>query len=388
MDSLSRQLLAALHQAPYQCVLALAGGGTTTLGMLLTVPGGSRTVLEASVPYSEAAFCEFLGRTPEQFCSAETSLLLAERAFQRACWLAPLADVVGVGCTATLATDRPKRGDHRCHVTVCGPDAVARYTLNLAKGMRDRAGEEAVVDAVLLNALAESFGLTERAPLPFLPGDHFEVVRHSPDDLITQVSRGQCDAVCVEPDGQLRVMAPQPHVLLPGAFNPVHLGHWELAALAARRTGQPVAFELSVLNVDKPPLNPGEIRHRLAAFQGRACVWVTRAPTFREKAARFPGTVFVIGADTAARIIHPRYYGHSAEHLLAALDAIRHSGCRFLVGGREDEAGRFVLAADLAIPSSFADLFESVPESEFRVPGSSTLLRTQPRGVASVLTPP
>src|SRR5579884_1150599 len=118
MDPSLRRLIEALHAGPYRYVLAVTGGGTGAVAALLSVPGGSRTVLEAVVPYHERALVEFLGRAPEQFCSADTARALAERACDRARWLAPGEAVAGAGCTASLATDRPKRGDHRLHVAV------------------------------------------------------------------------------------------------------------------------------------------------------------------------------------------------------------------------------------------------------------------------------
>src|SRR5437868_6035148 len=131
MEPAVHQLIEALHRAPQQCVLAATGGGTGAAAWLLTVPGGSRTVLEVVVPYHEAALCDFLGRRPAQFCSAETSRAMAERACQRARWLAPAAAVVGVGCTAGLATDRPRRGDHRCHIAVHTAERIISYSLTL-----------------------------------------------------------------------------------------------------------------------------------------------------------------------------------------------------------------------------------------------------------------
>src|SRR5438067_1229604 len=113
MDDATRSLIEALHAAPYQYALAMTGGGAQAAAHLLNVPGGSRTVLEVLVPYHGQALADFLGGEPEQSCSAETSRAMARRAYERARRLAPSAGVAGVGCTASLVSDRPKRGDHR-----------------------------------------------------------------------------------------------------------------------------------------------------------------------------------------------------------------------------------------------------------------------------------
>jgi hypothetical protein len=105
-------------------------------------------------------------------------------------------------------------------------------------------------------------------------------------------------------------------------------------------------------------------------------VYVSRAPTFRAKAALFPGCVFVIGADTAARIVHPIYYGGDPGDMERALEEIRAHGCRFFVGGRVDAAGRFVDFGGVAIPAGYRDMFHGLAEREFRVDVSSTELRS------------
>src|SRR5438445_7106071 len=117
MNPETRALIEAIHHGPSKCVLAMTGGGTGAAALLLGVPGGSRTIIEVTVPYQERALVELLGRRPTQFCSVPTSRALAVRAYERAAWLVPGENVLGIGCTASLATDRPKRGDHRFHLT-------------------------------------------------------------------------------------------------------------------------------------------------------------------------------------------------------------------------------------------------------------------------------
>jgi hypothetical protein len=371
----AHRLIASLHQSNRQCVLVVTGGGTGAAAMLLNVPGGSRTVLEVQVPYQEQAAVEFLGRPPDQFCSAATAGALALSAYDRARWLAPATTVVGLGCTASLVTDRPKHGDHRFHIAVCTADRAVTYSLTLAKGARDREGEEAVLDAVLLNALAQAFGVAQSVAVGLLPGEEIDVNQPAAISPFEKFLRGEVSVVCVEIDGRVQETAPRPSLVLPGAFNPLHAGHVGLLATVSRLTGKQAAFELSVTNVDKPPLAAGEIRWRLHQFSWQAPVWLTRAPTFADKAALFPGAAFVVGIDTALRIIAPRYYGDEPARMTQALDHIRGQRCCFLVAGRLDATGRFASLDDMDIPPNYRDLFSAIPEKQFRLDLSSTQLR-------------
>src|SRR5262249_34434843 len=124
------------------------------------------------------------------------------------------------------------------------------------------------------------------------------------------------------------------------------------------------------------PLTAEEVRHRLEQFGWRVPIWLTRAPTFAEKAALFPGAIFVIGADTAERVVDPRYYENSEAKLLEALERVRRYGCRFLVAGRLGANDQFIGCEQIAIPDACRDLFESIPESRFRCDISSTHLRS------------
>ena len=204
MDDPVRGLIARLHQSPYRCVLAATGGGAGAIAWLLSVPGGSRTVLEAAVPYAEESLAVYLGRRPESFCSVPTSRDMAIRAQQRARWLAPGAPTVGVGCTASLRSDRPKRGDHRFHVSVHTGVRTHTHSLVLVKEARDRTAEEEVLDRVLLNLLAEAFGLSDRLGVALLPGEEVVVETRAESDALARFLGGETDALCVGADGRMR----------------------------------------------------------------------------------------------------------------------------------------------------------------------------------------
>ena len=381
-DSIQR-LVENIHASPKLAVIVVAGAGGQSLAWLLGVAGASRTVLEAIVPYGRRSMAEFLGGEPAQYVSPGTARAMAEVAYTRALRFRGAGEpVVGLACTATIATDRPKRGRHRCCVASWDDAGATTFDLRLAKGQRDRAGEENVVSRLILRALAESFDVELEMTLGLLDTERLEV-RHTEhrDPLRRLFARADgrvgvgVRTVTVYPDGRMAVDEPPRAAVLPGSFRPLHPGHERLAQVASEMLGAPVVFEISVLNVDKPPLEEREVRRRMRQFRGTWRVVLTRAPTFREKAALFPGCTFIIGWDTVVRLVHPRYYGGEEQAMYAALAEIRAAGCHFLVAGRV-ESGAFRTLAHVDIPEEFVDLFEAIPESRFRDDISSTQLRS------------
>jgi hypothetical protein len=191
--------------------------------------------------------------------------------------------------------------------------------------------------------------------------------------LLNDLLSGRCATLTVDPAGAARADAPPAGVILSGSFNPLHAGHEGMLAAAVTLLGVPGAFELAVVNADKGALPADEIARRAAQFAGRHTLVLSRAPLFVQKAALYPGCAFVLGYDTAERLLAPHYYGGDAG-LIAALDRIRAAGCRLLVAGRM-VGGSFRTAADLALPPGYADLIVAIPEELFRADISSSALR-------------
>ena len=394
IDEIRRQV-AAIHDTPPQAVIAVSGAGTAAVAWLLGVGGASRTILEVAVPYGRRAMQEFLGAEPEQSAAAATARLLARQCYRKARRQLD-ADggdypAVGLACAAAIATDRPRRGEHRAYIAAWDAAAVTTYSLRLHKGLRGRAGEEELVSRLLLRALAAACGLEpDAAAGPELTaGDELAVARTPHAEPLAQLLSGAARWVAADGGGALAVEGAVPAALLPGSFNPLHPGHRELRAAAAAILGFPPAYELSAANVDKPPLTADELRRRLAAFGPGETVAVTAAATFHQKAELFPGRAFIIGWDTAVRLVAPRYYADAGgagsgggaaggtdgeTAMLAALARMWAGGAQFLVAGRLD-GGRFKTLDDVAVPAGFRPMFRAIPESLFRRDLSSTDLR-------------
>ncbi len=166
-------------------------------------------------------------------------------------------------------------------------------------------------------------------------------------------------------------------IVLAGSFNPLHRGHRRLLAAAERITGQTGAYEISIQNVDKPDLPVDELELRLSAFEGKSDVFITRAALFLDKAIAMPGAWFVIGIDTAERLVDDSYYPD--RDASAALMKLRERDVRFAVAGRLAGDGSFASLNSLVIPDEFAEMFIDIPESEFREDVSSTELRSARR---------
>jgi nicotinic acid mononucleotide adenylyltransferase/nicotinamide mononucleotide (NMN) deamidase PncC len=291
------------------------------LHALLSTPGASRFIADVRIPYSPEALADFLGEPPEQSVSPEAALKLARTAFK---FQVSGFKFLAVACTAALATDRKRRGDDRAFICIKTKTAEKLYVLFLSEA--SRAEQETLLSGWLIALIAQAVG----------------------------AERG---------------------LMLPGAFNPVHKGHIGMLKAAEEITGLHGVFELSVANVDKPDILEEEMLRRASAIRDIP-VALTRAPRFTNKAGLFPKTTFVLGHDTAERLIS---YAQPGEwELFQTLET------KFLVAGRIFQclenvdavsSPRFQCLENLELPKDFESLFEAIPEEIFREDISSTELR-------------
>ena len=344
-------------------VLACAGAGTAALAALQSTPGCSRLLLEAVVPYGHLSLDRWLGELLKSHASAEAARAMAWRAWRRATELHHgLPGPVGVSCCAALATDRERKGQDRAHFGWCDGLNCRTWTMVLDKSL-DRSGQELLVSQALLRLLA---GPDSAA----LPNEDPAIVA-SP---LTEVFSGSRLWARIELDGAIR-SDPVPQLVVSGSFNPLHAGHVGLARAAEKVSGRRAVYELTAVNADKPPMEPAEVLWRSRQFHGVGALVVTRLSTFAAKADAMPGAIFVVGFDTAARVLESRFYPENTGGLKGALDHLRERCCSFLVAGRATEAGVFHGFDNLQVPAMAEGLFAPIPDSLFRLDLSSTDIR-------------
>lgn len=372
-----RSVVEAIHSSPTQAVLYLSGGASQVLGWLISVPGASNTVLEVVVPYSKMSMIHLLHKIPAQFCSQQTAQDMALLAYNHALKLSrPGSLVLGVGFTGSLATTQPKLGDHRFHLSTRTADRLWVSTVTLSKGLRTREEEDKVSSHLLLKAMAKACkvhatfdsGLTESELF-----DEFEK-QFNEDEELEQLINGE---ICykIYPFSS-DMSSTERKIILSGSFNPLHDGHIKLLEVAASICGDGYpCFEISAVNADKPPLSISQIKDRVKQFEkvGKTVI-ISNQPYFYRKAELFPGSCFVIGADTAVRLINPKYYDGDYKKMLDILIGCKNTGCTFLVAGRMID-GTFRVLGDFDIPKELRDMFVPIPIEMFRMDIASSEIR-------------
>lgn len=324
---MDQQRIAHIFDSGYTASIALAGGGSGLLSAILATPGASNFLHEAQVPYSPAALKRHLGDAPERAVAPETARAMAAVAFDRLISDDAGGSLIGIGCTAALQTNRDRRGDDRAFICLKTATSERLFALYLSEGTRVE--QESMLSDWLSVLIAQAVG----------------------------VERG---------------------LMVSGSFNPVHSGHRGMRIAAQHSTGLRGVFELSAVNVDKPNIPEEEILRRVSAIRDIP-IAITAAPRFTGKASNFPSTTFVVGYDTAERLIDYAI-GDEWSHFDAADSSFLVMG-RLLQaaqqksGAQAADCQQFYGAEHLAMPPESVHLFEGISEELFREDISSSELR-------------
>ncbi|HJO60159.1 MAG TPA: hypothetical protein QF838_05435 [SAR202 cluster bacterium] len=376
MNSDLEYSITRIHNSKTKLVMSVSGVGSQSINWLLSVPGASKTLIEATIPYSNESLNRYIGEVPRQYVSKTTALSMAKAAYiQGVQYGNHEIDIIGVSCTGAISTNRKRRGDNQAFIGLWGPRLKYVAHLILEKGERNRVEEEELVSSLIVQYIEEkllgnSVLNMELNKLESVSVDETEF----PSDLDSLVN-GHISSITYMGSNLVGLDKSFKGGILSGSFNPMHQGHIELSKLASDMLGVPVAFEISASNVDKPPLQANEIEKRVSQFERSETVILTCAPLFGEKSSIFQNSTFIIGNDTALRLVDPKYYDNDVQNMYTSLQKVKDNKCDFLVAGRLQNS-EFKTISDMAIPEAFISLFQGIPESQFRMDLSSTELRS------------
>ena len=265
----------------------VSGGGCTALEWLFTVPGASNSLMDAGVVYSRPALNAFIqnskivNQLSVSACSSATALAMADASWRHAneFLLESTRDfnsvrdvnIFGLSCTASLASDVPKKGAHRVFVASTMQETSKVFTVEFQKGLRTRKLEDAACSRLILDAIAKCSGIAP-LPLDYLYGDGVDgdsghernadietikmsvversdildracrreikqalFIKRSPELISTDNSRQNIhDHFVVLED----VPLPKGTLVFPGSFNPLHEGHIALVVAALQKIAE------------------------------------------------------------------------------------------------------------------------------------------------------
>ena len=361
------EIIQKIHSSPFRFVLVSSGGVTNAISEILQVPGASKSVLEAYVPYAKESLEYYLLKQPDHYCSLGTTLSMAAKAYSAAKKIDPNTNpknLLGVAVTASLATNYSKKGEHKFFIAIQTYKYSSSFSYSFVKGELSREEEEQVVTDHIINAIAQSCELQNQMKYE---NSLLEVKIVAAEKNWVKLVDSKIDFV--SSSNQV------PELIFPGSFNPFHSGHNSMSELAEKKTGLGLAYEICIQNADKPPLSYHEIEQTLSQFD-HGHEWVlTKAGKFTDKAALFPNSVFIIGADTLTRILEEKFYLNRRD-MLNQLDLFNSHNINFLVFGRKI-MNKFISLDSVTIPEHIAKRFSGFGEEIFRDDISSTLIRKE-----------
>lgn len=315
MHDVTGALASIRDNEPARVFIAATGAGAGIQKTLWEVPGVSKFLVGAAFPYAAEESSRLIGFTPTSFCSPDMALDLAMAAFMRAARVG--ARAVGVGLTAAVASREARRGESRAYAAYFGDGGagIAEVTLpkDVGEDARRRDGE--ACDALGIATLLRAFGRDESGTV-FEDAEAAARARLFARPYFR--ARGARDA---------EQTLPGDAVLFPGAFDPPHEGHLGGAERVRRSSGRAVVFATTVDPPHKAALRSAEVLRRAVALEGHDVLFTHGDPLYLDKARRFPGRGFVVGADALVRMLDPRW-GVDVTSLVTELRAL---GAHFYV---------------------------------------------------------
>lgn len=325
----------ALKRAGVSIHVITTGAGAGLQQLLWEVPGSSAYLSGASFPYSEEEQAELLGFMPEHFCSEEAAIDLASAAYMKA-YKFNGPRPVGVGITASVASEKEHRGDHRVHACVMTNDFIRSVSVTLDKGVgsEQRLNDGKGVDGLGFHLTLETIFDITASPL----------IKNVQDTSALAKERFFLRPFFTANGKRLAIMPTNKHVaLMPGAYNPPHEGHLGTAQNVMDEYGRTVVYEVTAEPPHKEALSAQLLLQRAKLLQGYDRLFTRKEPMYLDKARAYPGIPMVLGADAMVRMLDPKW----GIDLMSMFKEFRKLDTKLLVAGRT-VGDKFVTVDDIS----------------------------------------
>ena len=355
------------------------GGGAGLQGRLWNVCDISHVLLGAEFPYACKETSRSIGFNPNEGASAasysspEVAVDLATTAYLKG--LGNHSEPIGLGLTASVASSKMHRGEHRAYSATVSREGCFVSTMLLEKGVGgyQRLIDGGFCDDLGLLSLLELGVASHTEPLmqTFSNGRRItpkEYHRERRDDLF--VERFFAHPYFTAQGKRLEDLPEEEEeesVLFPGTFNPPTYGHFGMAdsvklAYCGRFYKIPkVIFQIAADPPHKEHLTEGNdfpvlLLKRAYNLQGRDRMFVRNQSLYLDKIHANPERPFLLGADALLEMFNPKWGVDLSSLLNAALEL----GVKFfvadrLVGGVMTTLVDCLLQKD--VPASYHHLF-------------------------------
>lgn len=363
--------------------ICCTGGGAGIQDILWREPGTSSYLVGASFPYSQQEFDSFIGfKLTEKYCSQQAAIELAMSAYIRAreyCILNPGKDnPVGMGLTCATSTNRERKGNNQVYVVTCNKYGFFCALIKFPSGIGEysRSDDGNFVDGVGLAAIATVIGKEKHIRHNYnseqLSGNYEyfapNYISLRMKEIPPSVVREQFfQHPYFDSNGTKgKTLAGGEFLFMPGSFNPIHDGHRDIAWKTGNLVGIQCCYMVTADSIHKKALIVPEMLDRVAIarlerygiYQTADILFTQNDPLFIDKARNYPGCEFIIGYDTAARMLEPKW----GPEIVPMLHEFRKYKTKFYVCGRIIN-GELKTIKDLNYPSYFSDLFIEVPNT-------------------------
>lgn len=377
------KLIDDLKSSNASLYICCTGGGSGIQDILWREPGTSSYLVGASFPYSMSEFDSFIGfKLGDKYCSQKAAVELAMAAYIKAreyCILNPGKDnPIGMGLSCATSTNRERRGSNSVFVVTCNKYGFFTAVIGFPSGVGEyaRQTDGDFINQVGLAAIATTIGKEYAIKYSY---NTEQLSGNFENKLFTHISLQMKEIPPVLAREQFfehpyfdcngtkdKILAGANLLFMPGSFNPIHDGHRDIAWKTGNLTGQQCVYMVTVDSVHKKPLLVPEMLDRVAIsrlerygiYQQGDILFTQNDPLFIDKAKNYPGCGFIIGYDTAARMLDPKW----GPEIIPMLHEFRKYKTKFYVCGRIID-GELKTIKDLNYPSYFNELFIEVPNT-------------------------